>query len=114
MKKYLFYLLILFYCSSLQISCNSFDDRIQIANQYFREHINEFGHFNVKVLDFSKVNGESFQSGNISGLQMYGLEFIAECECLENGYVIKDKDGIVRDLRLLTNIYLINNLKHNE
>lgn len=90
MKRFLALIII----TVLIVSCD--DNKIEIARQYAQENINRSGRFNVEIKEFKKIDGEAYVNKN-TGKDMYALEFTGSVKSNQEGFVIVEKDGMVRN-----------------
>lgn len=79
---------------SILYSCNSFDNRVELAQKHVEEQYYHQDNFPVKLLDFEKTNGEQFQSTvwlEPGVHKIYKLSYTATFEVLTDGYIEVNK-----------------------
>jgi len=81
---------------ALLISCNP---GVREAKSFIEENINQRGNFDVMVLNVEKIDGE-FYKNKYTNQDMYALEFSATVRSNQEGYVLVQEDGRVRNLNL--------------
>jgi len=80
----------------LLISCGP---SISEVRPFIEERINWSGHFDVTVISVTESDGERFQHKR-TGQDMYAMEFIATVQSKQDGYVLVQEDGTVRNLNV--------------
>lgn len=82
----------------LFISCSP---AISEVRPFIEERINRSGNFDVTVISVAQAYGERFQHKR-TGQNMYALEFIATVQTNRDGYILIQKDGMVRNLNIFS------------
>lgn len=80
-------------------SCQLFGPTIGDVRRYVRDHINEWGRFDVSIEEIHKLDGQTYQN-KYTGVDMHAFEFMAVVKAKSEGYVIVAEDGRVRNLTI--------------
>jgi hypothetical protein len=85
----------------LLCSCKYIDDRGSLAKDYVIENWPKRG-LNASVIEVEKIDGIEYKN-KYDGTDMYAQEFVATCKIDGEGFMLVDKDDIVRNITLFKN-----------